>query len=183
MKSRLPLAALLSVVVALPGSARAAQFPGPDLHPLLQFHEHRLTFAGPVPPLFLVDDDLLVTRGGGLVYTQVAGDIFKGPFGTRVAQGVATPTAMASLQTSLGASHVGTLGGECLYSFPGPVWVEGNEFVISWYGAGNRTSRVRITDQTTQAPCSPAVVTLLNAVLTFRDRALSDPGITVFRTP
>jgi hypothetical protein len=183
MKRGFALSAGLSLLSVLPistGAARAAGFPGPDLHPLLKVHEQRLDSAGPIPPIFLTDDDLLLTRGGGFSLLAVSGDTFTGPYQTTIAQGVASPAAFTGLAQALEQVHIGTRNDTCRMAFPQPVCIR-VLYIFSWYGRGARHSRITVSDDPALPDeCPEDLRTLIQAFIDFKTQVLADPATRIY---
>ena len=182
MKSRLALFAGIGGLSLLVLPAGASGFPGPDLHPRLKVHEHRLDAPGPLPAVMLSDDDLLITRGGGFSYFGVFGNTGFGPYKTLMAQGVAAPDAFARLERTLETVQIGSRNETCRTSYPTSHSAD-VQYVFSWFGKGSRRSTSTVSDDPALPECSAELKSLIQAFIDFRAQVLNDPATRVQSSP
>jgi hypothetical protein len=148
----------------------------PSLQPLVKLHDTRINAAGPTL-VGSTDDDVLITVGGDLVSTAVTRQFLPGShFQTTIAQGTASPTALAALNRALAAGHPAQLSGVCAADLV-PL---GSTFryQITWFGSHGRTSTFTLTNagDVPGPPCTPEEIAIAVAILSMEDEVLADPA-------
>jgi hypothetical protein len=164
------------------GSLALAQAPAsPDLHPLVKLHDTHSLAAGPAL-VSATDHDLFITRGGVLDTILVTRQSASGAsFETETARGTGSATALAALESALGAAHVGQQSGVCNTElFPlGSTF----RYEITWFGRFAHESSFILTnlgDATTD--CSPQQLQIASALLAFESSVLADPATVIERS-
>jgi hypothetical protein len=147
----------------------------PGFRPLVKLHNTHITETGPVV-VGSTDDDVLVTVGGDLVSTAVTRRFFPGAlFQTTIAQGTASPAALAMLNEALAAGHPARLSGVCGANIV-PL---GSSFryQITWFGGHGRTSTFTLTNEGDGVTlCPHDEIAIATAILALEDEVLTDPA-------
>lgn len=147
----------------------------PSFMPLVKLHDTRINAAGPTL-VGSTDDDVLITVGGELVSTAVTRRFLPGShFQTTIAQGTASPAALAALNAALAAGHPAQLSGVCAADIV-PL---GSTFryQITWFGGHSRTSTFTLTNQGDGViHCTQGQTAIATAILALEDEVLADPA-------
>jgi hypothetical protein len=148
----------------------------PSFQPLVKLHDTRINAAGPAL-VSSTDDDVLITVGGDLVSTAVTRQFTLGShFQTTIAQGTASPSALAALNGALAAGHPAQLSGVVCAADLLPL---GSTFryQITWFGSHNRSSTFTLTNESNGASrCTPGEIAIATAILTLEAEVLADPA-------